>query len=385
MDKEQKRLETRLKYLIQNKVKHLAPTISPAPYHGNDIESLVSAGIYYKSYGVDEVFVQPKLMGSYVGITLYREPGSDVVSSRNGYPLPFDQLTIDKLVTPLRRIFKGFPRSTSMVHLQGELLPWSALGKGLIEDVYETYYYIKKKYSYLLDVNFYKLEEHISSKGYIDYLQDKEQPSHIKTFYKGIHQYITEILPQYADYKEGLPIFRKTLDKFNSNTEPYIRLFNIYGKRNRVENPVHVDATFTSPLSYLPLKHTTHHDWVYITTSRLSNPSRHSEELKALWDSQDEGVIVRPSYHHVHNIKDIVPALKVRNKEYLSMIYGLDFIRNFDQYKANRRIARKLEMSRKQSEAGYRMFINPIGSSEYRKAYWDFVKTEHRVNVDPNL
>jgi len=64
--------------------------------------------------------------------------------------------------------------------------------------------------------------------------------------------------------------------------------------------------------------------------------------FSTLEQSNEEGIVIKPRQAF---IKGMPPAFKVRNNQYLTMIYGVNFYDQFDYYIHKRSIGRKLECS----------------------------------------
>lgn len=125
----------RLGYCSHNKVNFISGTMPPADKDeaANELESLKRGLDYFAERGVREVVLQPKYMGSRCNVYLYADMEKCYAVSRNGYKINKVDLTV--VYERLLQKFGGYMKENriTMLILDGELLPWQALGDGLIE------------------------------------------------------------------------------------------------------------------------------------------------------------------------------------------------------------------------------------------------------------
>ncbi|MEH7387941.1 metallophosphoesterase, partial [Bacillus sp. JJ1521] len=132
--------QKRLDYVLHNKVNFISGTMSPADkdLRKNELESLAKALDYFKDAGVSNVVLQPKYMGSRCNIYLSQDIEKCYAVSRNGYKITHIDLT--QVFFQLQAKFSPWmdEKAIGMVIFDGELLPWNALGKGLIESQFDV-------------------------------------------------------------------------------------------------------------------------------------------------------------------------------------------------------------------------------------------------------
>jgi len=117
---------------LEQKINFISGTLSPADKTGTELETLESALNYYIKRDIP-IVLQPKYMGSRCQIYLNIDPMASLAFSRNGYPLKPEG--IEALFTSLATKYAWlFEKSEAKVLMfDGELMPWSAIGKGLID------------------------------------------------------------------------------------------------------------------------------------------------------------------------------------------------------------------------------------------------------------
>lgn len=113
---------------------YIPPTMSPgeAAQEGLELERPEDAITYYRDRGVDRVVVEKKHMGSRALVFLAPD-GTNVMYTRTGRR--FVQEGVDEILAVLRREFTN--RAISWALIDGELLPWGAKAKGLIKKSFE--------------------------------------------------------------------------------------------------------------------------------------------------------------------------------------------------------------------------------------------------------
>jgi hypothetical protein len=102
----------------------------------------------------------------------------------------------------------------------------------------------------------------------------------------------------------------------------------------------------------------------------------------------EEGIVIKAQKAFLN---DLPPALKVRNNDYLTMIYGVDFQRDLELQIRKRKISRKLECSMNDWMINYRLLEIPYSEVEpanyyYRNLMLDrILQEETESKLDPSL
>lgn len=346
---ELKKLKNRIDYFCQNKVNAFSPTISPAPksVERGEIESIDTAIRHFHSNGVQEIVVQRKYMGSYCDIYLHKNPEDTYFVSRNGHLI--NHIDLDKAKEACRELYQRIDWSNlSTVIIQSELMPWSTLGKGLIENEFIGYLNVHQNHSdYLSQSNLYdKIAKVKASKTYLEYMEDKKQLSGKELS----HKYPHHILRQYDSltsfrildldvYKQSVAIYQRQIQHFGIQGEIYFKPFNILKK-------IYNDGSEEIVNDNLSYKEVNNDEFLHLPIENeetLNNTiKRVYEWFSTLEKNMEEGIVIKPRQAF---IKGLPPAFKVRNNQYLTMIYGVDFHEQYNYYLKKRNIGRKLECS----------------------------------------
>jgi len=141
------------------------------------------------------------------------------------------------------------------------------------------------------------------------------------------------------DYQKNIELYQRKIDHYG-NVEPLsFKPFNILKMIARDDSEV------------LP---NDNHTYKFINDDAMLELSINSDaELEAAVDlangwlnqltgEMEEGIMIKPRVAFIPNLP---PAFKVRNNDYLTMIYGVDFIPDYDRYIKRRRIRRKIDCS----------------------------------------
>lgn len=344
-----KKLKNRIDRLCENKVNAFSPTISPAPkcMERNEIES-IDKGIrsFYKS-GIDEIVVQRKYMGSYCDIYLHRNLADTYFVSRNGYKM--NHIDLESAKEACRELHSRFDwTNLSIAIIQSELMPWSALGKGLIENEFEGYLKAHQNHCrQLTESDLYsKIAKVKDSELYKEYIADKETlsgkefrakyPHHIIRQYDSLKEFT--VLNR-EEYKRSLDIYQEQINHFGQRGDIYFKPFNIL--KLIYDNG---DETFVNDnLSY---REVNNDEFLHLFI-------RNEEELEeaiaktyswfsVLEKKMEEGIVIKPRRAFS---KGLPPAFKVRNNNYLTMLYGVNFQSQYGYYLQKRNVKRKIECS----------------------------------------
>ena len=121
---------SRLLRYAENKINFISGTMCPADKREGELEDLGRALDYFKHKGIDKVMLQIKYMGSRCNIYLFDDVEKSYAVSRNGLLIRnLDLIGIyKKLKVRLSEYF--VENNLEMMIIDGELMPWSALGEG---------------------------------------------------------------------------------------------------------------------------------------------------------------------------------------------------------------------------------------------------------------
>lgn len=331
--------ERQLRRLVKSNPAFISGTVSPSPSITKgevSLESVKSAIELFKSRGINEVIAQKKHMGSRCQVYLFKNREDCYATSRNGYKIRHPD--IERLIDLEFAKYQG--RYENLLITDNELMPWRFLGKGLVDTAFMPYYQAVNsdlqglKNSGLKDFvdigeNVYDNLEKFNKQVEI-YAEDV--PGHLETFgviYIDGQELIT------AAQSKVLPDFGIAYESFNLELEE--------------------DA------------------------SRLK---QFYEDMIA--DGKTEGIAIKPLQWK----KDDIPCIKVRNPEYLRIVYGYDYTSSLQRYAESKNISNKLRLSIKEHNLNlnlleaYRKEDKGTQKEIYASLLTEF---EKETSLDPRL
>lgn len=318
--------DQRVRWMVKHKVPYFQPTISPAPKNmeRKEIESIHEAFNYYRDY-TDCVLVQPKHMGSYCLAVLERDHKDSYFISRNGSKINH----IEGLHEATENIRNNYYSSERCL-IEGELMPWSAMGRGLIDREFRNYIEChRNKFNFLKDSLIkHKIQQIKKQKPWE---RDDLKP-HEKRQYHSIRDLEFRDL---ASYARSIALYDKQLDIFASEEKLRFVPFNV------LKTGLYKEQMF----------HKFGGEVISITNENRAYALFNDAKEKGL-----EGIVIKPFNQDIINV---APALKVRTNAYLQLIYGVEFDANFDYYLEKRNIKRKLEASIKGYEVARQLLSIP--------------------------
>lgn len=360
----------RLNSFIRNKTPYISGTMCPADKTINNLENVTTVLDYYKFKGQTKVLIQPKYMGSRAQVLVTRQEYE--VFTRNGFKLKHTE-ELDKAVNDLENSvsneFMTWINSLddySSVLLDCELMPWSYLGKGLIEEIYEPYYYSHKthiegmiRYGVYNDLNTYK-----SSDNFINKVKSSNKDNDVINQWKEL-----------GDRTE-LEQFGLELDKYKSREKPYFIPFNIL-KVESEDGILYSNSDFNkfNNKELLSLLNTPLHE---VDIDNIEEVKR----VQSLYGHL-EGIVIKPYY----NVESQAPYIKVRNKDYLRLVYGHNYTNYLDKFIAKKGISNKLRLSVKEWELGNKLLdIHSSCHIEDNKEYINtLIKLMFELNKEKGL
>lgn len=342
----------RINKLAQEKVQFISGTISPADRNldTQELESLEKGLDYFISRGVKKVVLQKKHMGSRCNIYLSQNLEDCKAVSRNGFLVKLD---LTSVFTSLQNKFKKFMEENQFktLILDGELMPWSALGKGLISEQYELVCSAVSSEMKLLEDNnfqeeFNKLCNH-SQKERFDCLVNKTSKN------KLVDQFGYQLYHSLVSLKD----FKLDIAQEKANIEKYQTQVALYG----AEKPVHflpfmllkTISEDGSEKVYISEQDHTKTNYQLVSDEQCVEIDLSDKQL-ALIQAQEfydqvvgegeEGIVIKPEFTFVSNC---APFIKVRNKEYLRIIYGYNYTEPeiYNDLIQSKKIGKKLRVS----------------------------------------
>ncbi|MFS0916457.1 metallophosphoesterase [Brevibacillus sp. 179-C 1.1 NHS] len=388
----------RLHYCSQNKVNFISGTMPPADKdEGTQELESVKAGLdYFANRGVHQVVLQPKYMGSRCNLYLHHDRDQCFAISRNGYAI--SQIDLTPIYDKLHARFGEYmeQHQISMLVLDGELLPWSAIGKGLIEKQFkpiETA--LRSEFEFLQENGFEQaLHQLIQSYDESGFEQDQfhlSKSALTEKFGSSLYQnykYLREIKESYVSVDEHLEayhVYQKQLELYAGEAEldykPFSILKIVYmnGEEQIPEWKTSDMYRFVNDDHFLAID--------------LSGPDAYEQATRYFstitLENKMEGIVIKPEIID----EKLVPAMKVRNPEYLSIIYGYDyrFPHKYRKLFNQKNIAKKLKTSMQEHKLGRKMLafkfqdISPE-NAEYQKIVATMLfEVAKEKEIDPRL
>jgi PNKP adenylyltransferase domain, ligase domain len=344
------KIKNRVEWFCKNQINDFSPTISPAPKNKerNEIESIAEAVDYFLKNNVTELVVQKKYMGSYCTIYLKRNLDETYFVSRNGHKIDHINLEEAKesIIDLHQKMIEKFPDFDTIM-IASELLPWKILGSGLIDREFYGYFDAQKTHNqYLQENNLYdKIEKVKNSEAFLTFEEDRKNLSskefrakhkpHIIRQYEALGKIKILDLEQ---QENSLSIYKTQIDTFGKVEKVHFKPFNIL-------KIVWNDGKETIPNSNLTYESLNEDAFLHLkfdAENKVKNIEKIYKFYENLTSNNEEGIMIKPERSY---IQGLVPCFKVRNNNYLTMIYGVNFQIDFDYYLYKRKIGQKIEQS----------------------------------------
>ena len=380
-----KTIDKRITHLINNKVNYISGTISPSATSREHIESLGKGlsqmyEIYEKHPECNFVSVQVKHMGSRLQYYYFpNDMASSYCVTRNGYKcklLDDESIAIYIKLTKIYETLKSIDfvePDAKLIIFDGELMPWKKLGDSIINHNYTNVASsIESEEKMLIESGFYDkhndLIKQFDDSGFADEkncsskkLCEKYGESMYQT-YKAIKE--NRLRYESREEREKyLNLFNRQLDLYAkdgpTDYEPFSVLKIVYDYKEVI--PYILDPVL-NPKSLCVVG-------LYSIISEhaglildISVPFKENYEIlemfwKRVCDEGHEGIILKPNYIFF----DVPQYIKVRNPDYLSIIYGFDYTnpQRYEALKAKKHINKKLQLSINETIAGYDLLKVP--------------------------
>lgn len=361
-DKERERLF----YMAKNKVQYLSGTMAPAAAdkEQNELESLAKALDYYRQQEVDQVVLQPKYMGSRANIYLFDKLEDCYAISRKGYKINVPG--IEGVFAELQAQFSDYMKENKirMLLLDGELLPWRALGENLIQLEYlPVAKGIETELNFLKDSQFSMLFKQMEDQlATTDFQTDSYHLSKKQLVKKyGEHptrQYREwlKAAPQQvslAEQEKALTLYQQQIELYGKEAPLHFKAFDLLkivyhnNKEEVVERPTSEIYQFLNKDDFLLLD----------LTSENALQQAQSYFYQMTLEQQMEGIVIKPERQK----NNATSFLKVRNEAYLTLIYGFTY-RSKQQYQTlikGKNVYHKLRTSIKEYELAQELLKIP--------------------------
>lgn len=390
-----------LRFCADNKVSFISGTMSPTNKEETKLESLQAGLDYYKSLGVEEVMLQVKKMGSRCNVYLYKDnPNKTVLVSRNGYVIRPKTLGIsdDEFLSFKTSILDKYnylfdELNADFILLDGELLPWKAMSNGLIEkDFIAPYEFKTKEESYLEKSGFYSMYENLMNAKELNEFHKKSQKKAIE---------FKEAVSTLKNNEYEIEMYKKQVDWFSKDYPLEFSPFMIlkYSLKG-VETICITDNKFSNLTVYNNLLKNDTWATVNLKTNEsvicyqgeiMENETIESFYNHLSYRNNEEGAVLKPA--GIAYLPGVAPYLKCRNRNYLRMTYGYDYLRTskYNELIKTKDIHNKLRTSIKEWEIIRELLeINQNDISKENNKYITLMAKLHNVvltekELDPRL
>ena len=297
---------------------YIPPTMSPTPQTSaldNTLEHPAEAFAYYKKHGVQTMIAEKKHMGSRAVVLLFKDEHLakeymdtemlGILTTRTGRRF-FDKEMEHKIVQQLhselleKNYFEHF--NTNFVLLDAEILPWNLKAQQLID---QQYAHVAEQA--LMDRS--KLVEKLQNTTQInmsEWLQD--------------YQHLLNNAQQFST------VYQNYCWEVQDTSAIQIAPFHILAHSS--ETYFHKPHTWHMEMNRFFAKNST----IFIETDyKIIHDEASEQEVIAWWEEMTaaghEGIVIKPElFVTTYKGKLIQPAIKVRGREYLRIIYGMDYL-----------------------------------------------------------
>ena len=368
----------------------------------SELESLDKAVEYFKNKGVEQIIAQPKYMGSRANIYLFKDSTKNYTTSRQGYVIKPENIDLTEAYKSLYEIpfiKEAFEGNTELLILDAELLPWSAIGKGLIEKNFVTVdKAITSEIKFLKENGFEEILKEIVDGPYKD--SDFEKLSY-KTSRKDIIKIVGSnnertfrAIKDYIREFEGIESMEEMIKVYSHQIELYGSEGEVTFKPFSILKQVFDDGSeklFFDESNEEIYKAINSDNYIVVDVTNKNDLIKLKEFYdKTTIDDEMEGIMLKPLIVYV---KDVVPAMKVRNSRYLTIIYGPDYLMDtkFEKLINRKKVFRKLKTSVSEWEIGKRLLEIPYNkiskeNEHYVQAFGEMVIEErNEIEIDPRL
>lgn len=331
---------------MSNGIKYISGTMAPAPSTATELEPLSAAFKYFHNKGIDQVVLEPKYMGSRCQFYLYKNPEKPCFAvSRNGFVIRHVEgldVVLEAWRTKCQDWYDG---SWSEIILDGELLPWSALGKGLIDHEFYSYHALIQD----------ELQTLKSDQGFAELEMAKGMD---------VEGRLVE-----------LQVFKETLDLYGKDYPLEYKAFNILSSDGQIVGgtpEVMFETLGEDPFLVVDLNN----------EESIAEGQKFFQVITV--EKGMEGLVVKPFCEPTDRPSNVPEYMKVRNEKYLTLVYGYDYKRKYHKLVSQKNISGKVAVSIKESQLATRMLT---AKDEERKEL--FVKMlaelKKETSLDPRL
>ena len=390
----------RVSRILDNKVNFISGTMCPSDKDEatGDLESMGSALSYYKAQGVKEVILQTKYMGSRGTIYLFKNKEECFATSRSGVVIKADitPIYVDLLSKYLPEMEKN---NEKLRIIDAEIMPWYAMGKGLIESEFSVVASgIESELDFLKENGF---EDKLAELGLKYDLSKFKEDSHTSTAKDLVQKYGSNVYGNFKcyphlrgaflpiDYQEELlGTYKRQLVIYGSDGDIHAKPFALL--KTVFEDDT--EETYFERTNEFVFKAVS--DDPYLVVDLGDEDALTKAEAfyaKVTTVDQKEGLVVKPN-DKVYT-PFLAPYTKVRNKDYLTIVYGYDYRtpRKFERLMRQKKTNRKRSLSIKEFAIGKAMLDVPWNSINPDNRYYEkmvinmIAEEKKETSLDPRL
>jgi hypothetical protein len=294
-------------------------------------------------------------------------------------------------------------KELSMIIFDGELLPWMALGKGLIEKQFDVVAKsLETEIGFLKEFGFEEKLQELGDRYEASRFEELKSKHPKKELIKdfGLVDYnnfkdlkgILETMPSLEEQERARAVYQKQLDLYGKDSEleykPFSILKWIYANG---EEEIPTSSMRASELFSLISE-----DDYLVVNFELEDSYVAAQEFfeKITTDRGMEGVVIKPEVPVGSGVGgEVIPFMKVRNSEYLTLVYGYDyrFPHKYEKLIKQKSIKRKIKASLSEYKLGMEMLkvrLNEIGpeNEHFKQTVANLLFEESQESeIDPRL
>lgn len=379
----------RMFWAARDKINFISGTMSPSDKNEDTLESMETALEYYKSKGINKVCLQKKYMGSRCTVYLHRDIEKCYATSRKGFLIKPERVDMSEAFKDLQdRLFSKAGDDVEYFVIDSELLPWYALGEGLVEERFKPYLTaLRGENELLLENGFINALEVAKAKAKeVDLTKSKKElidelGHHNYTTLKNVNNFVA-VEPE--EQEKWLRVYERQLELFAQEGEvevkPFALLKTVFKDGSEKLHKYETNENVFNAVS--------EDEYLVVDVDDIEAANNFYQEIAG--KEEMEGVVVKPEI--VYN-ETVAPFLKVRNPNYLTLVYGCDYFKQskFEKLLRQKRINRKLGVSVEEFKLGWDMLGIPLNQvNEENEVFLNLVAqmigTEKKEEgLDPRL
>ncbi|MEK4148208.1 polynucleotide kinase-phosphatase [Robertmurraya sp. FSL W8-0741] len=300
---------------------YIPPTMSPAPTPStleDYLEHPREVIDYYRSMGIERMVAEKKHMGSRGILFLFKDKETalqyigrktlGIIYTRTGRRFFNEEMelkVVSKLNNSLVKSDYFAKNNTDFLLLDAEIMPWNLKAKELIVSQYA----------------------HVSEQAILDRSLLKERLENAVENNKELKSWLKEYEEKLSNAHVFKEVFQKYCWEINEIHQIQIAPFHLLAHSH--------ETFFNKPHTWHMEKNKqlTLVDNLFVETEYMIIDDPKSEEAVIKWwelitDDGHEGIVIKPeTFMSKSKGRLVQPAIKVRGRKYLNIIYGMDYLR----------------------------------------------------------